>query len=580
MLLLNRTLLKMAKGIWKWIILIVCVRFVNLLTVTYFAELMGGYLGSLFDPAMGFAEARQAALAALAAALVMFVSQLLQGELEYRCEKDARHSLRKRIFAKILELDAGNIEKIGPVSAVTSSIDAVENMQVYYSRYLPSLIFSLPASFYLFFRLKDRSLAAGLILLSVSLILLPMNNIFRYKIESLRKTYWQSLDSMTSWYLDGIRGLTTLKLFERDREHAEVLSQKAEKLNRDINSFMKVNFTSFLASEGLIYSAVIIVMLICVGRAVKGTMSAGDCLTVLLLSYSYFSSFRQLMSNTHSALTAVSAAGKTEEILNIDTSRVIDRSAAADPENYAGIRMDHVSFGYEGRRRALEDVSLCVPKGKVTALCGLSGCGKSTAAALLMRFMDPESGHIYLEGKDYLSLAPQELRKNIVMIPQTVTLFSGTIRDNLRIAAAHASEEELLEAVTKAGLRPFVDSLEKGLDSDVGENGSRLSGGQKQKMGIARALLSKCEYMIFDEATSSVDPDSENEIWKCIRELSRTRTLVIISHRLSSIRDADVIYVLENGKVREAGDHEELTANNGLYRRLCEEQRVLEEALS
>ncbi len=580
MLLLNETLLKMAKGLWKWIVLIVCVRFINLLTVTYFAELMGGYLGSLFDPAMGIQQAKQAALAALGASLVMFVSQLLQGELEYRCTKEARESLRKRIFSKVMELDAGNIERIGPVSAVTSSVDAVENMQVYYSTYLPSLIFSLIASFFLFFRLKDRSLVSAVILLCVSLVLLPMNNIFRFKIENLRKVYWKSLDAMTSWYLDGIRGLTTLKLFERDQHHAEVLEERAEKLNRDINSFMKVNFTSFLVSEGLIYSAIFIVLLICVSKTVSGTMAVGDTLTILLLSYSYFSAFRQLMNATHSALTAVSAAGKTEEILNTDTGRVIDPDAKEDPEHYEGIRFDHVSFGYEGRHRALKDVSLKVPKGKVTALCGLSGCGKSTAASLMMRFMDPQSGHIYIEGKDYLSFTPEELRRNIVMVPQTVTLFSGSIRDNLLIASPQASEEELYDALERAGLKPFIDSLEKGIDSDAGENGSYLSGGQKQKMGIARALLSRCEYMIFDEATSSVDPESEQEIWKCIHELSLSRTLIIISHRLSSIQNADVICVLENGTVKEAGNHEELISHDGLYKKLCDEQRILEEALA
>ena len=384
---------------------------------------------------------------------------------------------------------------------------------------------------------------------------------------------------MTSWYLDGIRGMTTLKLFERDLEHAEGLEKRAQKLNEDINCFMKVNFTSFLASEGLIYGAVILVMILSVSRMAAGNMSVGDTLTILMLSYSYFGSIRQLMSATHEALTAVSAASKTEEILNTDTSRAYMPDAEKDPENMPGIRMDHVSFGYEGRKTALRDVSMFVPKGKVTALCGLSGCGKSTAASLMMRFMDPQSGHIYLEGRDYLSFTPEELRKNIVMIPQTVTIFSGTIRDNLLIADPDASDEKLYEALSQAGLKSYIDSLTDGLDSETGENGSRLSGGQKQKMGIARALLSDCEYMIFDEATSSVDPDSEQEIWKCIGELAKTRTLIIISHRLSSIRNADVIYVLEDGYIREHGNHEELTKNNGLYYQLCEEQRILEGAL-
>lgn len=579
MLLLDRTLLKMAKGLWKWIILLVIVRFVNLITVTYFAETIGGYLGNLFDPSMGTAEALAAVKAAFAAAVVMFLSQLLQGELEYRCTAQARETMRGDIFGKILELDAGSIEKIGPVSAVTSSVDAVERMQVYYSSYLPSLIFSVIASVYLFFRLQTRYLTAAVILLCVSLVLLPMNNLFRSKIENLRKVYWKSLDDMTSWYLDGIRGMTTLKLFERDLEHAEGLEKRAQKLNEDINGFMKVNFTSFLASEGLIYGAVILVMILSVSRMAAGNMSVGDTLTILMLSYSYFGSIRQLMSATHEALTAVSAASKTEEILNTDTSRAYMPDAEKDPENMPGIRMDHVSFGYEGRKTALRDVSMFVPKGKVTALCGLSGCGKSTAASLMMRFMDPQSGHIYLEGRDYLSFTPEELRKNIVMIPQTVTIFSGTIRDNLLIADPDASDEKLYEALCEAGLKSYIDSLTEGLDSETGENGSRLSGGQKQKMGIARALLSDCEYMIFDEATSSVDPDSEQEIWKCIAELAKTRTLIIISHRLSSIRNADVIYVLEDGYIREHGNHEELTENQGLYYQLCEEQRILEGAL-
>lgn len=580
MLLLDETLLKLAKGSWKWILLIVCVRFVNLLTVTYFAEMMGGYLGDLFDPTLHAAEAFHALGTALIAAFVMFVSQLLQGELEYRCAKEARESLRKKIFAKILELDVGRVEKIGPSAAVTSSVDAVENMQVYFSSYLPCLIFSFLASFFLFFRLKNRSFISAVILLGVSLILLPLNNIFRYRIEKLRKTYWKSLDALTSWYLDGIRGITTLKLFERDKAHAAVLEEKAEKLNADINSFMKVNFTSFLASEGLIYSSMILVLAVCVNDLTHQKMGVGDTLTVLLLSYSYFSAFRQLMSATHSALTAVSAADRTAEILNTDTSRVINKNAEEDPLQYEGIRMDHVSFCYEGRDQALTDLSLCVPKGKVTALCGLSGCGKSTSASLLMRFMDPLCGHIYLEGKDYVSFTPEELRKNIVMVPQTVTLFSGTIRDNLLIADPAADDETLHDALRRAGLKPFVDSLEKGIDSETGENGSLLSGGQRQKMGIARALLSRCGYMIFDEATSSVDPESEAEIWKCIEELSETRTLIIISHRLSSIRNADVIYVLDNGTIREAGNHEALMKEHGLYHELCEEQRILEEALS
>ena len=207
--------------------------------------------------------------------------------------------------------------------------------------------------------------------------------------------------------------------------------------------------------------------------------------------------------------------------------------------------MEHVSYGYEGRSRALQDVSLTIPRGSSVALVGLSGCGKSTAASLLMRFCDPDQGTIFIEGKEYRSVTPQQLRTNIAMVPQQVNLFSGTIRENLLLADPNANDEKLKEALSEAGLGSFLKTLPKGLDSDVGNAGAALSGGQRQKMGIARALLSEAQYMIFDEATSSVDPQSEREIWETIGRLSKTRTLIIISHR---IHDSECKLYLCTGK--------------------------------
>lgn len=194
-----------------------------------------------------------------------------------------------------------------------------------------------------------------------------------------------------------------------------------------------------------------------------------------------------------------------------------------------------------------------------------------------MRFHDPEKGRILLEGRDIVSLTPEELRKHIIMVPQYVSLFSGTIADNLRIASPNASCEELWSALSDVRLKDWVSSLPQGLDTPVGDGGGKLSGGQRQKIGIARALLSRAEYIIFDEATSSVDMDSEREIWSCIGELSKTRTLIIISHRLSTIQNADIIYMLSNGGVTERGRHRELMDKGGLYRRLVEEQSRLEQ---
>ena len=578
MLLLNKTLLRLARGLWQWILAIAAVSFLTLVGTTALAEIVSQFLGSLFEPQVVLSTVKSAVGAAFLASVFTFLAQLVKGLIEYKTAAKARSTMRKTIFSKVMELDAGGIEKIGPTSAITAAVDAVEQMQAYFSSYLPSLIFSVIAPIYLFFHLKNISLIVAVLLLFVSLILFPLHNVFRGKIEALRKTYWRSLDDMTGYYMDGLRGLTTLKLFDRDREHSRVFGEKADVLNKNINAFMKINFTSFLVTELLIYAAITVSLVICITGMRNGDITIAQALTVLMLSYSYFSAIRQLMSASHSALTAISAAGKVEEILQTDTSRPYNPELSADPEHFDGIRMEHVSYGYEGRSRALQDVSLTIPRGSSVALVGLSGCGKSTAASLLMRFCDPDQGTIFIEGKEYRSVTPQQLRTNIAMVPQQVNLFSGTIRENLLLADPNANDEKLKEALSEAGLGSFLKTLPKGLDSDVGNAGAALSGGQRQKMGIARALLSEAQYMIFDEATSSVDPQSEREIWETIGRLSKTRTLIIISHRMSTIQNANCIYVLEKGVVAQRGSHAELMQQGGLYRELVTRQQAMEVA--
>ena len=577
MLLLNKTLLRMARGLWRWILLITGLKLAALIGLTAFARIISSFLGNVNSPELTAADAGQAILSALLAAAAMLLSELLTGEVEYRCTAKARQSLRAGIFSKVLALDVGNIEKIGPVSAITSSVDGVESMQVYYSKYLPGLLYSLIAPFYLFFQLQQVSFSSAILLFAVSLLLLPVNNIFRRHIEKLKTEYWSSLEDLTGYYLESVQGLTTLKLFGQDENRTRVLAEKSRGFNNKIMDVMKVNFSSFLLTDGLIYGAVVVVAAIAAWQLLNGNLSLSDGLMVLLLSFGFFGSVRQLMSATHSALAGVSAADKVERLLAVDTSRPYHPDMPEEENPYDGIRLEHVSFRYQERNAALKDISLEIPKGKVTALVGLSGSGKSTIAALLMRFYDLENGRILLEGRDYTSFTPEELRRRVIMVPQTVHLYSGTLAENLRMAAPAATDEELMEVLREVRLKEWVLSQPDGLNTSVGDAGGKLSGGQRQKIGIARALLCKAEYIIFDEATSSVDMESEREIWSCIDELSQTRTLIIISHRLSTIQNADVIYALENGQIAQKGIHEELMQKTGLYRQLVEEQAKLEQ---
>jgi len=574
MLLLDKTLLKMTKGLWGWILSLVVIRVCSLVMITSFATRISYFLGNMMNPTFTYDEIRNVVIQILVVSVLIFVFQFIQGELEYRAQAAARSSIRQKLFTKTMSLDAGYIEKIGPNSAITSAVDGVEQMQVYYSVYLPSLLFSVIAPIYLFTKIYPSSFLIACILLIVSFVLLPLHNVFRYRIEKLRKTYWVSLEDMTGYYLDSIRGLSTLKLFDQSDKHAEVLGEKAEYLNHQINEFMKVNFTSFLVTEGIIYITLFVCVLIAVSNLSNQTMELSTVLMILLLGYSYFGSIRQLMSATHDALTAVSAASRAEEILAVKTTEIKKEKQAITYQD--GIVLKDVSFSYEGRKEVLHHVNIKIEKSKITALVGLSGCGKSTIASMLMKFIYPASGAVYLNGIDYACMNREEIGKYIVMVPQTVNLFSDTIRNNLLLANPSATDEKLWQVLEEVSLDKHIRRMKDGLDTMVSESGSNLSGGQKQMMGIARALLTDAEYIIFDEATSAVDPESEKIIWQCIEKLSKKRTLIIISHRLSAIRNADQIIVLQSGVVEEVGNHEQLMKNHGLYRTLVEEQNELE----
>lgn len=574
MLLLDKTLLKMTKGLWGWILSLVVIRVCSLVMITSFATHISYFLGNMMNPTFTHDEIKNVVIQILIVSVLIFVFQFIQGELEYRAQAAARSSIRQKLFTKTMSLNAGYIEKIGPNSAITSAVDGVEQMQVYYSVYLPSLLFSVIAPIYLFTKIYPSSFLIACILLIVSFVLLPLHNVFRYRIEKLRKSYWISLEDMTGYYLDSIRGLSTLKLFDQSDKHAEVLEEKAEYLNHQINEFMKVNFTSFLVTEGIIYITLFVCVLIAVSSLSNQTMELSTVLMILLLGYSYFGSIRQLMSATHDALTAVSAASRAEEILAVKTTEIKKEKQAITYQD--GIVLKDVSFSYEGRKEVLHHVNIKIEKSKTTALVGLSGCGKSTVASMLMKFIYPASGAVYLNGIDYACMNREEIGKYIVMVPQTVNLFSDTIRNNLLLANPSATDEKLWQVLEEVSLDKHIRRMKDGLDTMVSESGSNLSGGQKQMMGIARALLTDAEYIIFDEATSAVDPESEKIIWQCIEKLSKKRTLIIISHRLSAIRNADQIIVLQSGVVEEVGNHEQLMKNHGLYRTLVEEQNELE----
>lgn len=573
MLLINKTLLSMSKGLRLWIVFIALLKFVVLVGISMFANSIAVLLGSLGD--YGRAELTGQLVRAFFAAVIMLIGSLLIGEAEYRCTAKARLTLRERILRKVLELDVSDVDRLGATHTINTAVDGVERMQIYYTSYLPGLLYGLAAPIYLFFALQKHCLAAAVELLLFALVILPMNNIFRQIIDELKTAYWRDLGDLTSYYLESLNSLTTTELFGRGEDRERRLKSKAERLSQTIISVMKTNFSSVGLNELLINTAIFIAAVIVCAQLASGRIGLIPALTVLILAYSFFSSIRQLQFIAHDALAGIAAAQNVAEILDIDTTKLF-RAEHGTPDSFAGIRFENVSFAYKGRDSVLKNIDLEIPRHQTTAIVGESGCGKSTIVNLLLRFYDPQSGKITFNGRDYLSIAPEQLRRQINMVPQFVFIFSGTVRQNLLLAAPNATDVELYDVLAQVKLKDWIDAQPERLDTPVGDAGSRLSGGQRQKLGIARTLLCRSEYIIFDEATSSVDEKSENEIWACIKELAQTRTLIIISHRLSTIRNADSIYVIENGRVAEHGSHSQLMETHGLYSRLVEQQQALE----
>ena len=576
MLLLDRTLLKMTGGLKRYIFGIVLLHVLVLLGTVWFADAVSGFLGDLFDPQMTGAQLRGAIGSAAVSALVMLVGQVLIGEAEFLCNARARTNLREKILDKIFQLDVGRIEQLGAANAVNLAASGVESMQSYYSRYLPSLIYCFVGPVYMFLRLYRVSVPVAVLLGVVTICILPLNNLFRSVIEKLKSGYWNGLHDLTANYLEGLRGMTTLILFNRDEQRTSELKDLAYRFYSNIMDVMKINFASFLMNYGLIYSSIVAAVLIACVQLGRDDLSLRSALLVLMLSFSFFSSVRELSMASHYALNGVAAAQKVSDLLEMDVSVPYEAPKAAPERQERGITLDHVRFAYSGRNPVLQDVSMRIEEGKVTAIVGPSGCGKSTVAALLMRFLEPEQGRLYLDGRPYHEYHRAELRKRVIMVPQRVGIFTGTVRENLRMADPKATDAELWSVCAAVGLESWLRTCPQGLDAPVGNAGARLSGGQRQKIGIARALLSRAEYILFDEATSSVDMESEADIWRCIRELSQSHTVIIISHRLSTIRSADRIYVLSAGSVAGTGRHAELLAACPLYESMVAEQEILE----
>lgn len=379
---------------------------------------------------------------------------------------------------------------------------------------------------------------------------------------------------MSAFFLDILQGIGTLKMFGRSREQASNIEEISTKYGATTMEVLRTAFQTSLVMEWAATAATAMVAVEVSLRLMQHSLSLERGLAVLLLTPEFFMPLRQMALRYHSGTAGKSAAQRIFTILDASLSPSQERTQSKEIDleflEEADIHFEEVSFAYQdGQRSALRHCSLDIPYGKITALVGPSGAGKTTISHLILRFIEPQAGKVLLAGIDMAELDPAWCRSRIAWVPEHPRLFHGTIEQNIRLANPGATSKEVIQAAQEANAHDFIRSLPQGYQTQIGDYGTSLSGGQAQRIAIARAYLKKAHFLIVDEATAQLDPESESLIMEALISLFRERTALVIAHRLPMAASADRIIVLDQGQVVESGDHATLMAEGGLYARMA-----------
>ena len=454
------------------------------------------------------------------------------------------------------------------------AVEGVDQLETYFGSYLPQFFYAVLAPVTLFLVLLPISWISAVVLLCC----VPLIPIFIAAVQTWAKKllakYWGQYTALGDTFLENLQGLTTLKIYQADERRQEEMNQEAENFRKITMKVLTMQLNSITIMDLVAYGGAALGGILAVRQFLTGEILLSECLFIILLAADFFLPMRLLGSFFHIAMNGMAASDKIFKLL--DLPEPVKGTRAVSKEN--GLCSRDLTFAYEKERPVLKQVSLCVEAGTFTAIVGESGCGKSTLASVFMGKNQNYEGEVLLGGNDGIPLseiAEESLMKQITYVGHAGYLFKGTIRENLLLAKPNGTDEEFWEVLEKMKLADFLRS-EQGLDTMLAEKGSNFSGGQCQRLVMARALLHDSPIYIFDEATSNIDAESENDMMEQIYRMKGKKTVLLISHRLANVTAADKIYVLEQGKVTEQGNHEELIAQNGVYAKLWNTQQELE----
>ena len=511
------------------------------------------------------------ALLIVVTVILRFFTTRYAARMSYLASRTVKRVMREKIYAKLLRLGTSYREHVTTAELVQEAVEGVEQLESYFGQYVPQFFYAFmaPIALFFLFGFGGSFQVAAVLLICVPLIPGAIMMVQKIAKKILAK-YWGQYTKLGSTFLENLQGMTTLKTYQADEYKNVEMNRESEHFRKVTMAVLTMQLNSVTIMDFVAYGGAALGILLATKAFIGGSLGLANVIFMILLSAEFFLPMRRLGSYFHVAMNGMAASDKIFRFLSEEEPE--RKTETVEGEE---IELKNVCFAYDKEREVLHDITLSIPAKGFIGIVGESGSGKSTIASLIMGRHTPGSGSLTIGKKEIGVLSEESLMKSITYVGTSAAFFKGTVRENLLLAAPAASDAALWKVLTDCVLADFLKSQD-GLDTVLLENASNLSGGQKQRLALARALLHDSPIYIFDEATSNIDIESEETILSLIRKLAKTKTVILITHRLANVVDTDRVYVLKDGAVAESGKHEELLENDSVYAKLWAVQSALE----